>query len=266
MKIFPNLTIGGFTNSKDFIWLKEDVDSKNCIYLDIFLKRNDILSIDNHVVFINESENFSENKINPNIIRNIGVEKYTNKYPFSTFIFILYLLETNGYYINIDIDNKISYNGNEINIWELILRSDDTLLSSYKYKSNADDWWGWILNNLNETNLLYNIYNKVLSFTNDKNALDNKLYVNGFLQYNFKTHNDGYKNLNSDKFADFCSFILNIFDIEYEDFEKCEHNLIYKTKKFNKTNYIEIEKLINSEDMSTYAFIYGGELSYSLYK
>lgn len=107
-KINNNLEISGFTDSHTKLFyindkLINDVDyKKNALFLDLYVANSSIKCIDQHIVSFDEPIEM-ENKINPNITHKIGCNKYFSKYPFSTSLYILFLLDN----ININYDKKV---------------------------------------------------------------------------------------------------------------------------------------------------------------
>ena len=266
-KYFPNLTLGGFTNSKDKIWVKNEVDKTNSVYLDIFVTTPETLSIDNHIIGFDSEEIYSDLKINPNIIRNRNLQNYTAKYPFSTFIFILKILETKYNPLNIDIETIIGQtnNGENVYAWEILLRADDTLSNTFLYSYNADDWWRWILDGVNKDGLLFQLYNKLKKFVGN---IDNAKYIKSKVQrFLYEKHQ-----LSSDGFKDIVNPLFNCF---VENISKC---LGYKLCFDFKTKLIRLEskrsKIINKsktkQELSNYnvktlAFVQRDTISYSYY-
>lgn len=214
--VFPNLEIGGFTNSDNKIWVLKDVSKRNSVYVDIYMCNDEILSIDNHIVSINKFVVHNENnKINPNILRKRTFMDYWTKYPFSTFIFILYIMERSGIKINMNIETKIGETNNEdVFLWELLLRCDDTLVSTFRYHRNAKEWWDYILSD-NKDSVLFQLHNKLLyEVKNEGNANHIKSKVNLFLKNKFRyINNDGYKDINivKNEFNDFTKFISGLY-------------------------------------------------------
>lgn len=263
---FKHLEIGGFTNSDKKIWLHDDVNKENSVYLDIFMANKNILSIDNHIISMNTKTVFNDNKINPNIIRNRSLEEYWKKYPFSTFLFIIYILETMDFHYNIDINKIIgNYNGNNVYLWELLLRADDSMLSTFKYSKNSADWWDFLIKNKkDENNILYNLYKKInYDVKTTEKAIFLKNKINKFLKENFQNiDNDGYKNIDKNR-EDFYSFFKFINHVCNENLKFPKH---LKTYTLN-SNRINIHKDwdINEikETIVSLAFINKNTLSFT---
>jgi hypothetical protein len=262
---FPNLKLGGFSNSANRIWLNKNVNKQNVAYIDIFIANKEILSIDNHIVQLDNNIVVNENKINPNLIRGVGLYSYYKKYPFSTFIFILKMIEKTKGSVNIDIDRIIGYIDNEpVFLWEVLLRADDTLLTTYKYFNNAKQWWEWLLNDVTKNSLLSKLYCKVQTVSTQENAMKIKNKVNDFLSLNFGCSNDGYKYINNNKFADFVAFFSEIMGckLSFNNEHLMEIALFAKRVKIA-DNINEINTLLSNTSIKTFAFVKKDELSYS---
>jgi hypothetical protein len=210
---FPNLSLKGFTNSSTNVWVTDEVNKDNSLYIDIYMTNNNTFTVDNHIINNKLYPIDNKLKLNPNLIRGVTLENYSNKYPFSTFIFILHMLEEhfNVDFINLDkiigtVDDEPLY------LWELILRADDTLLNSYKYPQNTDDWWKWLCKNNN--GLLLDLFYRVKFINSKTKAEAIKEKVKKFLLQTFNLKTDGYKSINDNMFEPFLKFISENFGYE----------------------------------------------------
>ena len=256
--LFPHLSILGFTNSRTNIYLSDNVKKNNVLYVDIFMCDKDVFSVDNHIVGRECSIIENPYKINPNIFYNIYVERYIQKYPFSTFIFLLSLIDDK--IINIDIDaivGKTSDN-EDIFLWELLLRADDTLLNTYKYEENTANWWSILLNNSNNP-LLEELYKKVCEVNNYKNAYALKEKVQKFLIETFEIETDGFKTIETPSFKKFFSYLTEIMNY------KCVFPEITKNYKLQceKKDISFLEEIKKEYDVKTLAITNKNTVSFS---
>ena len=256
--LFPHLSVLGFTNSCTNIYLSDNIKKNDVLYVDIFMCNEGVFSVDNHIV--GSECNIIENpyKINPNIFYNIYVERYIQKYPFSTFIFLLSLIDDK--IINIDIDaivGKTSDN-EDIFLWELLLRADDTLLNTYKYEENTANWWSILLNNSNNP-LLEELYKKVCEVNNYKNAYALKEKVQKFLLETFEIETDGFKTIETPSFKKFFSYITEVMNY------KCVFPEITKNYKLRceKKDISFLEEIKKEYDVKTLAIINKNTVSFS---
>ena len=256
--LFPHLSILGFTNSCTNIYLSDNIKKNDVLYVDIFMCNEGVFSVDNHIV--GSECNIIENpyKINPNIFYNIYVERYIQKYPFSTFIFLLSLIDDK--IINIDIDaivGKTSDN-EDIFLWELLLRADDTLLNTYKYEENTANWWSILLNNSNNP-LLEELYKKVCEVNNYKNAYALKEKVQKFLLETFEIETDGFKIIETPNFKKYFSYLTEVMNY------KCVFPEITKNYKLRceKKDISFLEEIKKEYDVKTLAIINKNTVSFS---
>ena len=256
--LFPHLSVLGFTNSCTNIYLSDNIKKNDVLYVDIFMCNEGVFSVDNHIV--GSECNIIENpyKINPNIFYNIYVERYIQKYPFSTFIFLLSLIDDK--IINIDIDaivGKTSDN-EDIFLWELLLRADDTLLNTYKYEENTANWWSILLNNSNNP-LLEELYKKVCEVNNYKNAYALKEKVQKFLLETFEIETDGFKTIETPSFKKFFSYLTEVMNY------KCVFPEITKNYKLRceKKDISFLEEIKKEYDVKTLAIINKNTVSFS---
>lgn len=256
--LFPHLSILGFTNSCTNIYLSDNIKKNDVLYVDIFMCNEGVFSVDNHIV--GSECNIIENpyKINPNIFYNIYVERYIQKYPFSTFIFLLSLIDDK--IINIDIDaivGKTSDN-EDIFLWELLLRADDTLLNTYKYEENTANWWSILLNNSNNP-LLEELFKKVCEVNNYKNAYALKEKVQKFLLETFEIKTDGFKTIEMPNFKKFFSYLTEVMNY------KCVFPEITKNYELQceKKDISFLEEIKKEYDVKTLAIIDKNTVSFS---
>ncbi len=256
--LFPHLSVLGFTNSCTNIYLSDNIKKNDVLYVDIFMCNEGVFSVDNHIVGSECNIIETPYKINPNIFYNIYVERYIQKYPFSTFIFLLSLIDDK--IINIDIDaivGKTSDN-EDIFLWELLLRADDTLLNTYKYKENAANWWNILLNNSNNP-LLEELYKKVCEVNSYKNAYALKKKVQKFLLETFEIKTDGFKTIEMPNFKKFFSYLTEIMNY------KCVFPEITKNYELQceKKDISFLEEIKKEYDVKTLAIINKNTVSFS---
>lgn len=256
--LFPHLSVLGFTNSCTNIYLSDNIKKNDVLYVDIFMCDKDVFSVDNHIVGSECSIIENPYKINPNIFYNIYAERYIQKYPFSTFIFLLSLIDDK--IINIDIGaivGKTSDN-EDIFLWELLLRADDTLLSTYIYKENTANWWNILLNNSNNP-LLEELYKKVCEVNNYKNAYALKKKVQKFLLETFEIKTDGFKTIEEPNFKKFFSYLTEVMNY------KCVFPEITKNYKLQckKKDISFLEEIKKEYDVKTLAIINKNTVSFS---
>lgn len=141
----------GFTNSKDRVWLADDYNDLYAhIYVDMFVTDNKAICLDQHIVAINnkhqERIKALGNKYSPQIEGNriFTNHGFTNKYPFGTSQYIIALLESEGFTIDLS-DLNTPIENSVITLGDLIHRADDAMMSTLcTYIPNAKYWWDWL--------------------------------------------------------------------------------------------------------------------------
>lgn len=145
-------SLAGFFDSRDSLWLPSarSFDANFHVFVDVHASRSDWVSIDQHVVALNEEEAErlarSRNKINPNLARmtvfdGMNGRGFTSKYPFATFHYLLALLESGGITINLDLSRRVT---EDLSLMDLVLRADGAAENTRNYARNAADWWNWL--------------------------------------------------------------------------------------------------------------------------
>lgn len=260
---FSNLSLKGFTNSATNVWVTNDVKKENSLYVDIYMTNDNTFTVDNHIINTINTPINNSLKVNPNLVKGVTLENYSNKYPFSTFIFILHILEKHFKIEFIELDKIIGYvNQEPLYLWELILRADDTLLNSYKYKKNTDIWWNWLCNDNN--GLLLKLYNKIKQVGTKENSEMIKNKVQTFLFNMFNLKSDGYKCIDDKNFEPFVKFISKSLGFELSkpiDLINIEFNL--KRYQFSDNKNFDIKKIQEIYDIISLSFISHNILSFS---
>ena len=151
----------GFSNSKESIWLKPDVQSiLSPIYIDIFVNRPEVFCIDQHIVAYDNAHIdrilAQGTKLNPNLdvsrrtyIGDLGKgANYYCKYPFGTVHYLIALMKQDGIDVEFNgLDETFTIPGKDshthtVTPGQIILRADDALFSSAnKYIANCNVWW-----------------------------------------------------------------------------------------------------------------------------
>ena len=123
------------------LWLSEKakINSGDLIWVDLNILSTQGRAIGGHIVSPNgEIPRGFKSSCNPNIIANLNADKFNEKFPFSTLIFLLWLH-------NIQIEKDLLAR-------MLVLHSDATWLKFQEYSSNVQTWistltnydWKWL--------------------------------------------------------------------------------------------------------------------------
>lgn len=95
---YSHLSVAGLCNSRDSIWLRDDVDSNDCVIVDMYVPS--MTCIDQHIISIDQPHGASllasGKTLNPNLFRDryfIDPLSYRTKFPFSTTMYLVSLLD-----------------------------------------------------------------------------------------------------------------------------------------------------------------------------
>jgi hypothetical protein len=152
MSHYFNWKVVGFYDGRD-IAIKQDVDVRTCIFLDMDIFRKNIKSCGHHMVLYNKNQipanwdNYS-NCINPNNIRGFDAyNKFEEKYPFATIHFLLCALGCSGH-LKIDLPKEAI---------AALLYVNGTFKNLLNYPENCTSWLKF-LNAKNEGSPIYPLF------------------------------------------------------------------------------------------------------------
>ncbi len=152
-----NAEVVGYYDGKVML-CKENVDPKNCTFVDLDIFCNDIKSIGHHMVCYNKAAkpnnwHHYDNCIQLNNLREFDCKHdFQRKYPFATIHFLLSLLETVKP-IEVAPDAVIP-----------LLFSDGVCNNLFGYPENCLDWFSWLKADDTES-ILYNVFYKETPFS-----------------------------------------------------------------------------------------------------
>jgi len=176
MSHYFNWKVVGFYDGRD-IAVKQRVDPKTCIFLDMDIFRKDVRSCGHHLVLYDKNQmpanwdNYS-NCISPNIIRNFrSPSKSKNRYPFGAIHFLLSIFGSLGL-----IKNNLSEKAIPI-----LLYVHGTVKNLFKYPENCNTWFRF-LNVKNSASLAYPIFTKFMNITMAELLLNLKDVIHSFNQ------------------------------------------------------------------------------------
>lgn len=134
--------IGGFNNNDTVVIVEEDKGIRDNIYIDLHVGYEDIKSIDQHCVAVDKIHlkqlQNNENKMNPNIEYGISWNNFTDKFCYSTTIYLIAKIEGEGYdFKDIDLYKEVD---DGITLGDLLWYTDSSYLSWFKYNRNASNW------------------------------------------------------------------------------------------------------------------------------
>ena len=230
---YMHCEIAGFCNSVETVWIDPNRIGSiyDAVYIDIFVPRNDVVCIDQHIVAVNE-EHCREiaslgTKFNPNLDNprfHIPSAFYYLKYPFGTVHYIIAHLEKNGLILNLNLDHQTLH---YLSFMDLLLRADDTMQTTVcsNYMKNANEWWNWLKRFSNNGKTITTLCDYLYSLT-DHDVTTKKNATVHLLKNTFQCESpdggfknicdaNGYLRANVKKYFQFLSQIsgLKLFDL-----------------------------------------------------
>ena len=229
---YMNCEVAGFCNSAETVWIDKSRISSiyDGVYIDMFVPRNDVICIDQHIVAIDEEHcrkiislgtKFNPNLDNPRF--HTPSSSYYRKYPFATIHYVIANLEKSGLNLDLALDNQVTEN---LTFMDLLLRADDTMQTTIsRYVQNADEWWKWLKIFSNNGKNIKKMSDYLYSL-NENEATEKKKTTENLLKntYRCESPDGGFKNIcdayghlhaNVKNYIQFLSKIsgLKIFDL-----------------------------------------------------
>ena len=209
------------TYDKNLLLLADDIDPKDCLFVDCDMNSPDYVSIGNHMRLM--EDNISVESFNPNT--HYKVKQYNEKFPFATCFLLAFALE-----VPTTLDDNIS-----------MAYADSTYKNKVNYAENMQHWstlldcpqTQFVMNNN-----VHNLVEKRMSHMDGKQ---------GFVS----------RRLGKDKYIDQMNQV--VYDQGSWSFafpSKLTRGYKYQTGLIDKTTLIRYNK-----DIISYAEVYGGEYS-----
>lgn len=268
--------IAGFSNSKETVWLRDDIKSVyEPVYIDMFVPRNDVWCIDQHIVSVNDEQHdlfvASGTKINPQLDRHRIFQKwdYTYKYPFGAVHYIIAMLEKEGVKVDFPELTKVVDATYDIRLGDLLLRADDAMKTTLNsnYMKNAKDWWNWLDTESNNAKSVKRMSDFLYDYTPSDEVesikANTKLYLNQ--SFNSRTSDGGFNQIvdsqnnllpNIKRYIDEIGRLMGMpmrYQTHYTP-HKGDYRLLYWSAQWE-DEFVH-HGTINGETVFSYAFIY----------
>ena len=273
---YPDFKICGYNDSCTRYYSEKNLKRKSVVNLDFFCKSRGVMCIDNHINSI-VAESYPL-KYNPNFVRGVPLDRYTEKYPFSTFLFLCAVFDHFNMLPDIDIEAEIEgdmmYRGSKIRLWQLMLRADSVLYNTMHYYENAMDWWKWLIRISGKDGITYKLCRKVMRFKElcDANGLDCKEesenennYISGVFMTKYGTREkDGFNSLSNGLFS-FIRDIFGLFGVTAE-FPSMNELVLYTYRRilYESDDTSFFKGLINDDRVLSYAFVRWNTISLNI--
>lgn len=254
-----NCKVVGFSNSKDKIWFINNENFKGDeLFVDMYAICYD--SIDQHV-----SPRLNKNNLSPNSLRKrFTFDCYNKKYPFSTFLFILFYAKKDGKNISKFVPT-LSLGTDVFTKKDIILRADDSLLNYLKYNENCKEWENYLCEYSNNDKDITRFFSFVKKQSlNEVETWKNN--VNMFFCKKYGFSGEEIPDINTEMAKKF----LKRFNIEFNDVTNVI-NLIHR--RCTITSLKEFDKFCeeHKKNLFSFAFVYSPyttdkkNFSYSLF-
>lgn len=274
LKKLYDCEVYGFNNNDKIIIHEKDTKYDELAYIDLHVGYPQIKSLDQHCVSVNEEHNkmikANLNKINPNVEFDIWWENYTNKFPFSTTIFLLAKAEGEGKDLSfIDLNKRIN---DKFTLADMIWQTDSSSDNYMKYRRNCNNWIERLRSLSNggkfTEQLINHLVNEMPSDKDEMTLLN--LNVGIWYRENFHCTNnhggirDGYITEGGKVSQDLYNYLMTVGDIFNTDMSSIKDKefikTIFKAKRFK---FQEIAERFDSGKLFSYALIYGLKSDYA---
>ena len=266
--ISPSIKIGGFSNSKDRMYVRKESKSNNTIQIDINSNNKDVWTIDQHILNFNASDsvNFSR-RINPhesfgNAFKRAVNQQYSRKFPYSTAVLMIAMAEGEGIkFPNINWNTTVS---NGLTVIDFIMTADSALgnWSNDSYSGNCVNWCNDFLLPLSNSGSTTTSMMNALFSVNQNEGKNRERRVKDYLAWTFDCYNG--KNINVIDDLDIrqlYEFIAKNLNMEPALNESVYHFNVYEGKDDYKT--VRCANDININEYDTHAFVFGPNRNYN---
>lgn len=260
--ISPTLKIGGFSNSKNRMYVRSGAKSSNTIQIDINCNNPSVWTIDQHILNINVSDSAKySRRINPHesfgdAFKRAVNQSYSRKFPYSTAVLMIAMAEGEGVkFPSIDWNGTVS---DGLNVIDFIMTADSSLgnWSNDSYSGNCVNWCNDFLLPLSNSGSTTTSMMNALFNTKQSEAKNRERRVKDYLYYSFECYNGKNINVLDDlDIRQLYEFIAKNLKMESPLTESVYHFNVYEGKDEYKT--VRCSNDININDYDTHAFVYG---------
>lgn len=260
--ISPSIKMGGFSNSNDRMYVRNESKALNTIQIDINSNNPSVWTIDQHILNLNASDstNFSR-RINPhesfgNEFKRSVNQQYSRKFPYSTAVLMIAMAEGEGVkFPSIDWNTTVT---DELSVIDFIMSADSALgnWSNDSYSGNCVNWCNDFILPLSNSGSTTTSMMKELMSINQAEAKKRERRVKEYLSMRYDCYNG--KNINVLDDLDvrqLYEFIAKILNMDTAMTEAVYHFNEYKGKRDLKT--VRTSKDINISEYDTHAFVFG---------
>ena len=260
--INPSIKMGGFSNSKDRMYIRKESKSNNTIQIDINSNNPSVWTIDQHILNLNASDsvNYSR-RINPHEsfgedFKRAVNQLYSRKFPYSTAVLMIAMAEGEGVkFPNIDWNATVT---DGLHVIDFIMTADSALgnWSNTSYSGNCVNWYNDFLLPLSQSGSATTSMMNALFSVNQNEGKNRERRVKDYLYYSFDCYNGKNINVLDDlDIRQLYDFFAKILQMESPLNEAVYHFNEYEGKDYYKT--VRCANDVNINEYDTHAFIYG---------
>ena len=264
--------IGGYNNSSDLILsVYDNIEDmwRNEAFIDIYSPKKGVITIDQHIIS-NGIGVYDECKINPHILieeHRANDVSYFTKYPYSTCMFILAILEREKMItselnlIQPLIRNKML--GDRINLCDMILRADGVLYNSIKYRKNCKEWAEKLIefsdNGVNTRKILDYLFSMDSKDAEYKFNIISDFYVRNGLEKDGGFNGTKSIEENISIINNFMKAFATYLNIDLKEVKKKFYHFEGERGFFK-----DVDESLDANNLDTYAFVGKAKLSYTI--
>ena len=266
--ISPTIKMGGFSNSNNRMYVRNESKALNTIQIDINSNNPSVWTIDQHVlnVSVSDSTNYSR-RINPHESFGDGFKRpvnqqYSRKFPYSTAVLMIAMAKGEGIkFPNINWNANVS---NGLSVIDFIMSADSSLgnWSNASYSGNCVNWCNDFLLPLSQSGSTTTSMMQALMSINQAEAKNRERRVKDYLNWRFDCYNGKNINVLDDlDIRQIYDFFAKILQMESPLTESVYHFNTYEGNRESRT--VRCANDVNISEYDTHAFVYGANRNYN---
>ena len=266
--ISPTIKMGGFSNSNNRMYVRNESKALNTIQIDINSNNPSVWTIDQHVlnVSVSDSTNYSR-RINPHESFGDGFKRtvnqqYSRKFPYSTAVLMIAMAKGEGIkFPNINWNANVS---NGLSVIDFIMSADSSLgnWSNASYSGNCVNWCNDFLLPLSQSGSTTTSMMQALMSINQAEAKNRERRVKDYLNWRFDCYNGKNINVLDDlDIRQIYDFFAKILQMESPLTESVYHFNAYEGNRESRT--VRCANDVNISEYDTHAFVYGANRNYN---
>lgn len=264
--ISPTIKMGGFSNSKNRMFVRNGAKSSNTIQIDINSNNDKVWTIDQHILNLNASDSVNyPRRINPhesfgNDFKRSVNQQYSSKFPYSTAVLMIAMAEGEGVkFPSIDWNATVS---DGLKVIDFIMTADSSLgnWSNASYSGNCVNWCNDFILPLSNSGATTTSMMNALMDINQAEAKQRERRVKEYLSMRYDCYNGKNISILGDlDIRQLYDFFAKILKMKTPLNEAVYHFNEYKGIRESKT--VRSTNDINLSEYDTHAFVFGANRS-----